>query len=44
MYNKNLFNIKNIDIGKLALNYGLVSSPEMIVKSKNEVEKEINDK
>ena len=43
MSNKNVFNIKNIDLGKLALSYGLVSSPEMVVKSKNEVEKEINE-
>ena len=38
MANKNVFNIKNIDLGKLALSYGLVSSPEMVVKSKKEVE------
>ena len=43
MANKNVFNIKNIDLGKLALSYGLVSSPEMIVKTKKEVEKEINE-
>ncbi len=43
MTNKNVFNIKNIDLGKLALSYGLVSSPEMIVKTKKEVEKEINE-
>ena len=41
--NKSVFNIKNIDLGKLALSYGLVSSPEMIVKTKNEVEKEQNE-
>lgn len=43
MTNKTVFNIKNIDLGKLALSYGLVSSPEMIVKTKNEVEKEQNE-
>ena len=43
MTNKSVFNIKNIDLGKLALSYGLVSSPEMIVKTKNEVEKEQNE-
>ena len=43
MANKNVFNIKNIDLGKLALSYGLVSSPEMIVKSKKEVEEEIEE-
>ena len=43
MANKNVFNIKNIDLGKLALSYGLVSSPEMIVKSKKEVEEEIDE-
>ena len=43
MSNKNVFDIKNIDLGKLALSYGLVSSPEMIVKTKNEVENEINE-
>ena len=43
MTNKSVFNIKNIDLGKLALSYGLVSSPEMIVKTKNEVENEINE-
>ena len=43
MTNKNVFNIKNIDLGKLALSYGLVSSPEMVVKSKKEVEEEIED-
>ena len=43
MANKNVFNIKNIDLGKLALSYGLVSSPEMVVKSKKEVEKEIEE-
>ena len=42
MTNKNVFNIKNIDLGKLALSYGLVSSPEMIVKTENEVENEID--
>ena len=41
MGNKNIFNVKNIDIGKLALSYGLVSSPQMIVKRKQEVEEEI---
>ena len=41
MSNKNVFDIKNIDLGKLALSYGLVSSPEMIIKSKKEVENEI---
>ena len=44
MANKNVFNIKNIDLGKLALSYGLVSSPEMIVKSKQEVEEKIEEK
>ena len=43
MANKNVFNIKNIDLGKLALSYGLVSSPEMVVKSKKEVEEEIEE-
>ena len=43
MTNKNVFNIKNIDLGKLALSYGLVSSPEMVVKSKKEVEDEIEE-
>ena len=43
MTNKSVFNIKNIDLGKLALSYGLVSSPEMVVKSKKEVEEEIED-
>ena len=43
MTNKSVFNIKNIDLGKLALSYGLVSSPEMIVKTKSEVEKEQNE-
>ena len=33
MANKNVFNIKNIDLGKLALSYGLVSSPEMVIKT-----------
>ena len=41
MTNKSVFNIKNIDLGKLALSYGLVSSPEMVVKSKKDVEDEI---
>ena len=43
MTNKNVFNIKNIDLGKLALSYGLVSSPEMVVKSKKEVEEKIEE-
>ena len=43
MTNKSVFNIKNIDLGKLALSYGLVSSPEMVVKSKKEIEEEIDD-
>ena len=43
MNNKNVFNIKNIDLGKLALSYGLVSSPEMVVKSKKEVEEKIKE-
>ena len=43
MNNKNVFNIKNIDLGKLALSYGLVSSPEMVVKSKKEVEEKIEE-
>jgi ATP-dependent RNA helicase DDX10/DBP4 len=43
MANKNVFNIKNIDLGKLALSYGLVSSPEMVVKSKKEVEEKIEE-
>ena len=43
MTNKSVFNIKNIDLGKLALSYGLVSSPEMVIKTKNEVENEINE-
>ena len=43
MANKNVFNVKNIDLGKLALSYGLVSSPEMIIKTRNEVENEINE-
>ena len=43
MANKNVFNVKNIDLGKLALSYGLVSSPEMIVKSKQEVEEKIEE-
>ena len=43
MANKNVFNIKNINLGKLALSYGLVSSPEMIVKTENEVENEIEE-
>ena len=41
--NQNIFNIKNIDLGKLALSSGLVSSPEMIIKTENEVENEINE-
>ena len=43
MTNKNVFNIKNIDLGKLALSYGLVSSPEMVIKSKKEVEEKIEE-
>ena len=43
MTNKSVFNIKNIDLGKLALSYGLVSSPEMVVKSKKDVEDEIEE-
>ena len=43
MTNKNIFDIKNIDLGKLALSYGLVSSPEMVVKSKKEVEEEMEE-
>ena len=43
MTNKSVFNVKNIDLGKLALSYGLVSSPEMVIKTKNEVENEINE-
>ena len=43
MANKNVFNIKNIDLGKLALSYGLVSSPEMVIKSKKEVEEKIEE-
>ena len=43
MTNKTVFNVKNIDLGKLALSYGLVSSPEMVIKTKNEVENEINE-
>ena len=43
MTNKNIFDIKNIDLGKLALSYGLVSSPEMVVKSKKEIEEEMED-
>ena len=43
MANKNVFNVKNIDLGKLALSYGLVSSPEMVVKSKEEVEEKLEE-
>ena len=43
MNNKNVFNVKNIDLGKLALSYGLVSSPEMVVKSKKDVEEKIEE-
>ena len=43
MTNKSVFNIKNIDLGKLTLSYGLVSSPQMIVKTKKEVETEKNE-
>ena len=34
--NKKIYNIKNIDLNKLALSYGLVSSPELIFKNMND--------
>ena len=43
MSNKNIFNVKNVNLAKLALSYGLVSSPEMVVKSKDDVINEIKN-
>lgn len=40
--NKKIFNVKSIDIEKLALSYGLMSKPTLIFK-KNHNEKKIND-
>ena len=41
--NKKVFDIKNIDLNKLALSYGLVSSPELIIKNVNDNNNENQD-
>ena len=33
--NKNFFDVNSIDLNKLALSYGLMSSPQIIVKKNN---------